>query len=78
MVLVVGANTLSAPTTHTPTNGAYNPTLGILTLTIANHGFSAGDKIKMGSGAVTFNNGTLPGASYQNKWINIFLSLIHI
>ena len=72
MVLVVGANSLSAPTTHTPSTASYNPTLGILTITISNHGFSAGDKIKMGSGALTFNNGTLPGASYQDKWINIF------
>ena len=74
MVLVVGANSLSAPTTHTPSTAAFNPTLGILTITISNHGFSAGDKIKLANNAITFNNGILPGAvgGPSNKWINIF------
>ena len=72
LVLDIGANSLTAPTTHTPTGAAYNPTLGILTLTINNHGFLPGDQVKLAASTATFNQGALPAASYQNKWINLF------
>ena len=46
--------------------------MGILTLTINNHGFQPGDKVKLAASTATFNQGALPAASYQNKWINLF------
>ena len=42
-------------TRHTITDGAYNPTTGVMTLTISNHGFEAGDRIKMDDNSITFS-----------------------
>jgi hypothetical protein len=41
-------------TSHTPTNAPYNPTTGIVTLTISSHGFSNGDYIKVDDNALTY------------------------
>jgi len=41
-------------TSHTPTNAPYNPTTGIVTLTISTHGFSNGDYIKVDDNALTY------------------------
>jgi len=41
-------------TDHTVTNAAYNPTTGIMTLTINNHGFHVGDKVKLAEKSLTF------------------------
>ena len=80
MVLVVGANSLSAPTTHTSTDGAYNPTTGIMTVTVANHGFNVGDKVKFDVGAISFSctHGSGGTTAYPrssdpiaNKWVII-------
>ena len=38
----------------TPTTAAYNPTTGVVTLTIANHGFVDGDRVQLVDGALTF------------------------
>ena len=38
----------------TPTSGAYNPTTGVMTITIPNHGFVAGDEIKVDDNAFRF------------------------
>ena len=48
LVLTLGAGhgLRSATTTHTATNAIYSPVTGIMTVTVANHGFSATDKIK--------------------------------
>ena len=73
LTMTIGANTFTAPTTHTPTGATFNPTSGIMTITVANHGFSVGDKIKLATSAITFNNGALPAASdaSDNKWLTI-------
>ena len=41
-------------TAHTVTNASYNPTTGVLTLTVAAHGFSNGDKVRIVDGSLTF------------------------
>ena len=41
-------------TAHTVTNASYNPTTGVLTLTVPSHGFSNGDKIRLVDGSLTF------------------------
>jgi len=41
-------------TTHTVTNASYNPTTGVLTLTVPSHGFSNGDKIRLVDSSLTF------------------------
>ena len=80
MTLTVGANTFTAPTTHTSTGGAYNPSTGIMTVTINNHGFSTGDKVKFDVGAISFSctHGSGGTTAYPrstdpiaNKWIPI-------
>ena len=38
----------------TPTSGAYNPTTGVMTITIPNHGFVAGDEIKVDDNTFRF------------------------
>ena len=69
-------------TSHTPTNAPYNPTTGVVTLTIANHGFSNGDYVKIDDGALTYtcvsdNNQTehsYPRAGYDypsGRWLEI-------
>ena len=56
LVLTLGAGhgLRSATTTHTATNALYSPVTGIMTVTVANHGFSATDKIKFADGSITF------------------------
>ena len=47
---------LSAPTAVTAGAGTtYSPTVGILTVTANNHGFSNGDLVKLEDGAITFS-----------------------
>ena len=69
-------------TSHTPTDAPYNPTTGVVTLTIANHGFSNGDYVKVDDGALTYtcvsdNNQTehsYPRAGYDypsGRWLEI-------
>ena len=41
-------------TAYTVTNASYNPTTGVLTLTVPAHGFSNGDKIRLVDGSLTF------------------------
>ena len=41
-------------TTHSPSNAAYDPAAGTLTITLNNHGFSEGDYIKIDDNAITF------------------------
>ena len=66
-----GAGNHSYPRTtidnHTATNGAYNPTTGIMTLTVAGHGMRNGDWVKLDDNAITFR------CTYGEE-----LSLIHI
>ena len=42
-----------APSGMTPTDASYSGTTGIMTLTVANHGLSNGDMVKLDDGAVT-------------------------
>ena len=51
------AHTWVAPTKLTPTVAAYNPTTGVMTLTVNNHGIVNGEYIKIDDGAVTFTCG---------------------
>ena len=44
-----------SPSAYTVTDGAYNPTTGVMTLTIPNHGFESGDHIKMDDNSITFS-----------------------
>ena len=39
---------------HTATDADYDPATGILELTVANHGFANGDRIKISEGSLTF------------------------
>ncbi len=41
-------------TTHSPSNANYVPATGILDITLPNHGFNAGDYIKIDDNAITF------------------------
>ena len=57
------AVTAIGSTSHTPSFAGYNPTTGVMTITLDAHGFSAGDRVKFDAGAVTFtcaqdSNGT--------------------
>jgi len=69
-------------TSHTPTNAPYNPTTGIVTLTISNHGFSNNDYIKVDDGALTYTcvldgnttQKSYPRAGYDSpsgRWLQI-------
>lgn len=80
--LVESATAVSGDTTtHTPTNATYYPNTGNLNLTVADHGFSVGDGIRIADGAVTFtcasddNNSehSYPraGDPASNKWLTI-------
>ena len=60
-------------TSHTPTNAPYNPTTGIVTLTIASHGFSNGDYVKVDDGALTYTcilDGNTTQKSYPRTGID--------
>ena len=50
----IGSHSLPAPTTHTVTNAAYVPSTGIMTLTIAGHNFSNGEKVKIADNSLRF------------------------
>ena len=54
-------------TSHTPTNAPYNPTTGIVTLTISSHGFSNGDYIKVDDNALTYTC-VLDGNSVEKSY----------
>ena len=79
--LNIGSHSLPAPTTHTVTNAAYVPSTGIMTLTIAGHNFSNGEKVKIADNSLRFtcaqdNNATnhdYPRSTdaVSNKWIPI-------
>ena len=68
-------------TSHTPSFAAYAPTTGVLTITLDAHGFSAGDKVKFDTGALTFScakdsnqtNHTYPRTTdpTHGKWLEI-------
>ena len=80
LVLTIGSNELLAPTTHTASGGAYDPTTGIMTVTINGHGFAVGDKVKFDVGAISFSctHGSGGTTAYPrstdpiaNKWVII-------
>ena len=78
-MLTIGNHSLPAPTTHTVTNAVYVPSTGIMTLTIAGHNFSNGEKVKIADNSLRFtcaqdNNATnhdYPRSTdaVSNKWI---------
>ena len=42
-------------TFHTAETASYNPTTGIVTIQVTDHGFEAGDNVKLADGALTFS-----------------------
>ena len=68
-------------TIHTVTGSSYNPTTGIMTLTVNGHGFANGNKIKIADNSLTFTcakdqnatNHTYPRTSdpSSGKWLTI-------
>ena len=44
-------------TAHTVTGATYNPSTGVMQLTIAGHGFSNGDRVRLGNNSITFTCG---------------------
>ena len=42
-------------TFHTAETASYNPTTGIVTIQVTDHGFEAGDNVKLADGAITFS-----------------------
>ncbi len=68
-------------TVHTVTGASYNPTTGIMTLTVNGHGFANGNKIKLADNSLTFTcakdqnatNHTYPRTSdpSSGKWLTI-------
>ena len=45
---------------HTPTGATYDPTTGVMTLTITGHPYQVGDYIKFEAGAITFDQQAIP------------------
>ena len=70
-----------APAQLTPTNAAYTPSTGLMTLTVANHGLKNGSRVKVEDGFVTFtctqdsnqSNHSYPRASdpYSDEWMTV-------
>ena len=61
------AITAVGTTSHTPTNAAYDASTGIVTFTLANHGFSNGDYIKVDDGSLTYTC-ALDGNTVQKSY----------
>ena len=70
-------------TSHTPTNVTYNPASGDVAITLAGHGFSDGDYIKVDDGAFVFTceldgntvQKAYPKANYDyssGRWLQIY------
>tara|TARA_B100000945_G_scaffold258815_1_gene216615 strand:+ start:1284 stop:3236 length:1953 start_codon:yes stop_codon:yes gene_type:complete len=51
----VGVHTFVPTTASTPTDVAYNPSTGVMTLTINGHGFENGDAIKIANNSITLS-----------------------
>ena len=69
-------------TSHTVTDAPYNAATGVVTLTVANHGFSNGDYVKVADGSLTYTcvldgnsvQKTYPRAGYDypsGRWLEI-------
>ena len=72
---------VSANSDFTATNAAYNPTTGVMTITVANHGFVNGEKIKIADNSLSFTcalDGNTVTKTYprksdpvSGKWVTI-------
>ena len=81
LVLEVGAHSLNAASTHTVTDATYNAATGAMVVTIANHGFSNGDRVKFAEGSISLNcamDGNVSTKTYPRrsdptfgKWLQI-------
>ena len=70
LVLEVGAHALNAASTHTVTDATYNAATGTMLVTIANHGFSNGDRVKFAEGSISLNcamDGNVSTKTYPRK-----------
>ena len=54
-------------TSHSITDAPYNPSTGVITLTVANHGFSNGDYVKVDDGGLTYTC-VLDGNTVQKSY----------
>ena len=57
MELTIGDHSLRGADRYTPSTAAYNPTTGIMTITIADHGFANGNVVRIDDDALTFTCG---------------------
>ncbi len=81
MDLTLGNHWLKDSTRHTATTASYVAATGVMTVTIPNHGFMVGDKIKIADDALTFTcaldqnstNHTYPRSTdpKSGKWMSI-------
>ena len=72
---------VSANSDFTATNAAYNPTTGVMTITVANHGFVNGEKVKIADNSLSFTcalDGNTVTKTYprksdpvSGKWVTI-------
>jgi len=53
--LLVGANTFTGPTKHTPSNAVYTPSNGNVRVTLNNHRFNTGDWVNIAQESVVFS-----------------------
>ena len=80
-LMYIRSNADANVTPHTISNAIYDPVVGIMTVTIANHGFTAKDHVRFKDGAITFRcaqDNYLSDHSYprpsdpiSNRWLKI-------
>ena len=81
LTMDIGDNDLRTGWKYTPEGAAYNPSTGVMTITIANHGFYIGDRVMFDVNSLVFTCGQDSNATdhpypritdpYYNKWIAI-------
>ena len=80
-LMYIRSNADSNVTPHTISNAIYDPVVGIMTVTIAGHGFTEKDHVRFKDGAITFrcaqdnylsdHSYPRPGDPVSNKWLKI-------
>ena len=81
-LMYIRSNADANVTSHTVSNAVYDPTVGIMTVTVYQHGFTEKDHVKFADGSLTFTcNQDLhisnhsyprPGDPASNRWLKIF------
>ena len=80
-LMYIRSNADSNVTPHTISNAIYDPVVGIMTVTIKEHGFTAKDHVRFKDGAITFrcaqddyltdHSYPRPSDPVSNKWLKI-------